>query len=113
MDIRQPSVTYKLRSPLVEQAMYFTIVGEPKPIAFFINSKNMDSFQWITAFMTSISKQINADIPIENIIEDMKNTFDPNGDYTILGSNEKVNGIVHHLGLIIEKHVKSMEALSQ
>lgn len=102
------SATYKIITPLSEHAIYFTVVGIPDPIAFFMNSKEMESFQWITALMTSYSKQIKAGIELESIIDDMKKTFDPSGSYIIPnGSGVKVNSIVHHLGLIIERHSKT------
>lgn len=98
--------TYKLRSPgISDHAAYFTIAGEP-PERFFFNSKEMESFQWIVGKMTDMSRMIEAGIPIEAVISDMKETFDPGGDYIIPdGSGRKVNSVVHHLGLILEQHI--------
>lgn len=108
MENKKDNATYKVVTPLSEHAIYFTVVGNPNPIAFFINSKEMESFQWITALMTSYSKQIKAGIELNDIINDMKETFDPSGSYIIPdGSGRKVNSIVHHLGLIIEQHSKT------
>ena len=109
----EESVTIKLRAPgITEHAIYFTIVGTPTPTAFFINSKAMESFQWITALMTSYSRQVAKGIPVANIIEDMKETFDPNGSYIIPnGTNTTVNSVVHHLGLLLEKYVASIATL--
>lgn len=108
MSNKKPNATYKIVTPLSEHAIYFTIVGVPDPIAFFINSKEMESFQWITALMTSYSKQLKAGIELKHIIYDMKNTFDPSGSYIIPdGSGREVNSIVHHLGLTIEQHSKT------
>ena len=74
------SKTYKFSPPedISPHAGYFTIAGDP-PEAFFINSKDMKSFQWITALMTSWSRQLEADVPIMDIIDDMKETFQPGG----------------------------------
>lgn len=103
-----PDRTYKLEAPGVsEHAIYFTIVGEPDPVAFFIDSKEVSSFQWVTALMTSYSRQLKAGIPIADIVKDMCSTFDPNGRYVIPdGSGREVNSVVHHLGLALERHVK-------
>lgn len=111
-DKYESSITIKLRAPgVTEAAIYFTIVGYPNPHMFFINSKAMESFQWITALMTSYSRQVRKGIPITSIIKDMKETFDPNGSYIIPnGTNTKVNSIVHHLGLILERYVVSINA---
>ena len=105
------SATYKFHSPGVsDHAGYFTIVGSPIPEAFFLNSKNMDSFQWITALMTSYSKLIDAGVPIESIIKSMKDTFQPGGSYFIQGTGQEVNSVVHHLGLILERHVQHIRS---
>ncbi|WP_332815845.1 hypothetical protein, partial [Ramlibacter sp.] len=57
--------TYKIKSPLVEHAMYVTIndivlnQGSEhelrRPFEVFINSKNMDHFQWIVALTRIMS----------------------------------------------------------
>jgi len=48
------SATYKLETPgISDHAIYFTIAGQNKPEAFFINSKEMPNFQWILALMTA------------------------------------------------------------
>ena len=54
-----PGSTYKVKTPLSEHALYITIndvVLNPgtrhelrRPFEIFINSKNMDHFQWIVA----------------------------------------------------------------
>jgi len=100
-------ITYKFRSPGVsEHAGYFTIIGVPEPVYFMLNSKEMKSFQWITGLMTSWSRQIAAGVPIDHLIDDMKDTFQPGGDYIIPdGTNRHVRSVVHHLGLILEKHL--------
>jgi len=103
-----PSKTYKVKVPenISEHSAYFIIVGEP-PEMFFFNSKEMNSFQWIVALMTSYTRQIRAEVDIETIIEDMKRTFDPGGAYIIPdGTGRKVSSTVHHLGLILEKHIR-------
>lgn len=104
----RPSRTYKFRVPGEnEQTGYFTIVGEGTPEAFFLNSKEMRSFQWITALMTSYSRQLSCGACIEQIIKDMKETFDPNGHYIIPdGTGREANSIIHHLALILEQHME-------
>lgn len=106
----KPSKTYKLRaSGISEHAIYFTVVGETVPEAFFINSKEMESFQWVTALMTSYSRQVKAGVAIDDVIKDMKETFDPNGAYIIKwdGANKEIHSVVHHLGLLLERHVET------
>ena len=128
-DNERPSRTYKLRAPgISDHALYFTIVGESTPEAFFINSKELESFQWITSLMTSYHRQVEEYIDnisivgpvninaikrfrLQKIIEDMKETFDPNGSYIIPdGTGREVHSVVHHLGLILENHCKIIPA---
>jgi len=100
-----PSKTYKLRAP-GDHAAYFTIAGEP-PEMFFFNSKSMEGFQWITGKMTDMSRLLEAGVSIEKVIEDMCETFQPGGDYIIPdGTGRRAHSVVHHLGLILEQHIK-------
>lgn len=110
MDNITPSKTYKLHAPgETEHAIYFTIVGRGKNVeAFFINSKEMGAFQWITALMTSYSRRFADGVDPHLIIKDMKETFDPKGPYVAPdGTGRAVNSVVHHLGLILEKHINN------
>ena len=103
------SRTYKIKLPdhISTHAVYFTIVGYP-PTSFFVNCKSMESFQWITALMTGISRQVAAGVDIEKIVIDMKETFDPGGSYFLEdGTGREVNSLVHHLGLIIERYINN------
>ncbi len=113
-----PSTTYKLRAPTItDHAIYFTVVGEDKPIAFFLNSKAMESFALVTALMTSYHRYINDGGDINEMIADMKENFDPKDKYIIPKKSKCVNfpdnipreahGLIHHLGLILEYHVNS------
>jgi len=106
-----PSRTYKIKIPGEdEQTIYFTILGAAVPTAFFVNSKEMNSFQWVTSLMTSYSRQVSLGADIRDIVSDMSETFDPNGKYIIPdGSGREANSIVHHLGMVLEDHVNSLE----
>jgi len=101
MELLGKSATYKFKVPFSEHSIYFTIVGNN---SFFVNCKEMNSFEYITALMTSYSKQINSGIPVSEVTADMKEAFDPKGPYIVPGTNTKVNSIIHHLGIILEKH---------
>jgi hypothetical protein len=104
------SRTYKLRAPsITEHAIYFTVAGDPIE-ALFINSKEMESFQWITFCMTQITRRLRDGVDICLVIDDMKKTFDPGGAYIVPdGSGVKVNSLVHHLGIVLEKHLRVMD----
>lgn len=104
------SATYKLRCPnQTEHAIYFTIVMTEFGLldAMFINSKEIKVLETITALFTAYHNLAAAGRSTQHIINDMKEAFDPKGEYIIPdGSGRKVNGLIHHLGLILEQHVK-------
>lgn len=103
---QQYSETIKFRTETNKHALYFTIVGNP-PEAFFLNSLKMEYFELITALMVSYSKQIKDGRPLEKVLEDMKKAFDPKGSYFIQdGTGRRVNGMIHHLALIIEDYIE-------
>lgn len=121
VDDSHPSATYKIKTPdhISEHAGYFTIVGEFEPESFFLNSKEMGAQQWVTALMTSYTHQMRAGVPIEDIIHAMKTSFSPDGSYFIpLVSKSdpdplvrslagiEVHSIIHHLGLVLERHME-------
>jgi hypothetical protein len=108
------SRTHKFKYPHSEHAVYFTVVRtddeelledrSSSVIGLFVNSKEMSNFQWVSALMTSCIKTLNRGGELSEIIELLCETYDPSGDYIIPKSKGKrVNGVVHHLGLILEK----------
>src|SRR4249920_456631 len=109
--------TYKIKSPLVEHAMYVTIndiVLNPgtehelrRPFEVFINSKNMDHFQWIVALTRIMSAVFRKGGDVTFLVDEMKAVFDPRGGYFKAGG-VYMPSIVAELGAIIEQHLKSI-----
>ena len=66
--------TYKVKTPVSDHAMYVTIndivlnEGTPheqrRPFEIFINSKNLDHFQWIVALTRVISAVLKRSLPL-------------------------------------------------
>jgi len=112
--------TYKIKSPLVEHAMYVTIndiVLNPgteyelrRPFEVFINSKNMDHFQWVVAITRIMSAVFRKGGDVTFLVEEMKAVFDPRGGYFKAGG-VYMPSIVAELGAIIEQHLKSIGLL--
>ncbi|HET9817916.1 MAG TPA: NrdJb, partial [Rhodanobacteraceae bacterium] len=83
--------TYKIKSPLIEHAMYITIndivlnAGTEfemhRPFEIFINSKNMDNFQWIVALTRIMSAVFRKGGDVTFLVEELKAVFDPRGGY--------------------------------
>lgn len=109
--------TYKIKSPLFEHALYVTIndivlnAGTPheqrRPFEIFINSKNMDHFQWIVALTRIISAVFRKGGDVTFLVEEMKAVFDPRGGYFKPGG-KYMPSIVAEIGAVIEDHLKAI-----
>jgi hypothetical protein len=117
--IERPEVlvgsTYKIKSPLFEHALYVTIndivlnQGTPhearRPFEIFINSKNMDHFQWVVAITRIMSAVFRKGGDVTFLVEEMKAVFDPRGGYFKAGG-VYMPSIVAEIGAVIEDHMK-------
>ncbi len=109
--------TYKIKSPLVEHAMYVTIndivlnQGTAhelrRPFEVFINSKNMDHFQWIVALTRIMSAVFRKGGDVTFLVDEMKAVFDPRGGYFKAGG-VYMPSIVAEIGSVVEEHLKSI-----
>ena len=109
--------TYKIKSPLVEHAMYVTINDvvlnagtaheQRRPFEVFINSKNMDHFQWIVALTRIMSAVFRKGGDVTFLVEEMKAVFDPRGGYFKAGG-VYMPSIVAEIGAVVEDHMKSI-----
>lgn len=119
--IERPDVligsTYKIKSPLVEHAMYVTIndivlnAGTEhelrRPFEIFINSKSMEHFQWIVALTRIMSAVFRKGGDVTFLVEEMKAVFDPKGGYYKAGG-VYMPSLVAELGTIVEDHLKTI-----
>ena len=109
--------TYKIKTPLSEHALYITIndiVLNPdtdyehrRPFEVFINSKNMDHFQWVVALTRVISAVFRKGGDVTFMVEELKAVFDPQGGYFKKGG-KYVPSLVAELGMVIESHMKML-----
>lgn len=107
--------TYKCKTPLSEHSLYVTIndiVLNPgtehemrRPFEIFINSKNMDHFQWIVALTRIISAVFRKGGDVTFLVEELKAVFDPRGGYFKKGG-KYMPSLVAEIGDIIEHHLK-------
>lgn len=113
--------TYKIKSPLFEHALYVTINDivlnrgseheQRRPFEIFINSKNMDHFQWIVALTRIMSAVFRKGGDITFLVEEMKAVFDPRGGYFKAGG-VWMPSIVAEIGCVVEKHLKKIGMLA-
>ena len=107
--------TYKVKTPMSEHAMYITIndiiLNEGtehearRPFEVFINSKNMDNFQWVVALTRLISAVFRKGGDTTFMVEELKAVFDPKGGYFKPGGIF-MPSLVAEIGHAIEKHMQ-------
>ncbi|SEQ37114.1 hypothetical protein SAMN05421693_12640 [Ectothiorhodospira magna] len=107
--------TYKLKTPLSEHALYVTIndvILNPgtehelrRPFEIFINSKNMDHFQWIVALTRIISAVFRKGGDVTFLVEELRSVFDPRGGYFKKGG-KYMPSLVAEIGDAIESHMR-------
>lgn len=122
--IERPEVligsTYKIKSPLVEHAIYVTINDivlnsgtlheQRRPFEIFINSKSMEHFQWIVALTRIMSAVFRKGGDVTFLVDEMKAVFDPKGGYFKAGG-VYMPSLVAELGSIVEEHLKTIGLL--
>ncbi len=114
--------TYKIKTPLSEHALYVTIndiVLNPgtehelrRPFEIFINSKNMDHFQWIVALTRIISAVFRKGGDVTFLVEELRSVFDPRGGYFKKGG-KFMPSLVAELGDAIESHLVMIGLIKQ
>lgn len=114
--------TYKIKTPLSEHALYVTIndiVLNPetpyekrRPFEIFINSKNMDHFQWIVALTRIISAVFRKGGDATFLVEELRSVFDPQGGYFKRGG-KYTPSLVAEIGDAIEAHMKMIGMIKE
>lgn len=112
--------TYKIKTPMSEHALYITINDmvlnqgseheQRHPYEIFINSKNMDHFQWVVALTRLISAVFRKGGDVTFMAEELKAVFDPKGGYFKKGG-KFMPSLVAEIGEAIEQHLKMIGLL--
>ena len=106
--------TYKIKTPMDDHAMYVTINDivlnkgtdheQRRPFEIFINSKNMDHFQWIVALTRLMSAVFRKGGDVTFLAEELQAVFDPKGGYFKPGG-KFVPSIIADIGGVVEHHL--------
>src|SRR5881392_1268659 len=114
--------TYKIKTPISDHAMYVTIndivlnegteYEQRRPFEVFINSKNLDHFQWIVALTRIISAVFRKGGDVTFLVDELKAVFDPRGGYWQAGG-KFMPSIIAELGYVIEKHLQTIGLLKK
>ena len=109
--------TYKIKTPISDHAMYVTIndivlnegteYEQRRPFEIFINSKNLDHYQWIVALTRIISAVFRKGGDVTFLVDELKAVFDPRGGYWQPGG-KFMPSIIAELGHVIEKHLQAI-----
>jgi hypothetical protein len=107
--------TYKVKTPVDDHAMYVTIndivlnvdteYESQRPFEIFVNSKNLDHYQWIVALTRIMSAVFRKGGDVAFIVDELKAVFDPRGGYWQPGG-KYMPSIIAELGHIVEKHLQ-------
>lgn len=112
--IQRPEVlhgsTYKIKPPHLENALYVTINdieidGDRHPYEIFLNSKNMEQFQWVLSLTRVISAVFRKGGDIKFLATELKEVFDPKGGYLKKGG-VYMPSLVAEIGHVLERHLK-------
>jgi hypothetical protein len=107
--------TYKIKTPVSEHAFYITIndiilnpdtpYEKRRPFEVFINSKNMDHYQWISALTLIISAVFRKGGDVTFLSRELRSVFDPKGGYFKRGG-KFMPSLVAEIGEALETHMK-------
>lgn len=109
--------TYKIKTPVSEHALYVTINDvvlnhgsdheSRRPFEIFINSKNMEHYQWISALTLIISAVFRKGGDCTFLVEELRSVFDPKGGYMKRGGRW-MPSLVAEIGDVIDQHLKKI-----
>ena len=112
--------TYKIKTPLSEHALYITINDivlnegteheQRRPFEVFINSQNMEHFQWVLALTRIISAVFRKGGDVTFLVEELRSVFDPSGGYFKKGG-KFMPSLVAEIGEVIECHMRMIGLL--
>lgn len=108
--------TYKIKPSILNHALYLTINDivlnegteheSRQPFEIFINSKEMESYQWVVAMTRLISAVWRKGGDATFMLEELKSVFDPNGGYFSPKAHGRMPSLVAEIGYAIEEHFK-------
>src|SRR5579885_1742066 len=108
--------TYKIKTPISDHAMYVTIndivlnegteYEQRRPFEIFINSKNLEHYQWIVALTRVISAVFRKGGDVAFLAEELQAVFDPKGGYWQKG--KFMPSLVAELGAVLDRHMREL-----
>ena len=123
---REPVIsgkTYKIKPGNGDDGYYITInsqlvEGKLHPMEIFINSKNVEHFQWVSTITRLISAIFRKGGDYHFIVEELKAIHDPNGGYwgpkdPATGKRSFYKSILNEIGDVIDRYVNGLSVESE
>jgi len=114
--------TYKVKTPVSDHAMYITIndillnegteFEARRPFEIFINSKNLDHYQWVVGLTRVISAVFRKGGDVAFLVDELKAVFDPRGGYWKPGG-KFMPSLIAEIGEVIERHLVEIGILHE
>lgn len=111
--------TYKIKPPNGTGSLYVTFNDiclnkgtkheHLVPFEIFLNSKNMEYFQWVTALTRIISAIFRKGGDVSFLINELKSIFDPRGGYYNPRLKKFMSSVIAEIGYILEDHLKELQ----
>ena len=105
--------TYKLKWPNEPHAFYITFTdqvdmdkGTKRPFEVFINSKNVDHFQWTVALTRMISAVFRRGGNVSFVANELREVFDPKGGAFMNG--KYVPSLLAAIGDVVAEHMTAI-----
>ena len=105
--------TYKLKWPNEPHAFYITFTdqvdmktGTKRPFEVFINSKNVDHFQWTVALTRMVSAVFRRGGNVSFVASELQEVFDPKGGAFMQG--KYVPSLLAAIGGIVAEHMQAI-----
>jgi ribonucleoside-diphosphate reductase alpha chain len=105
--------TYKLKWPNEPHAFYITFTdqvdmakGTKRPFEIFINSKNVDHFQWTVALTRMISAVFRRGGNVSFVANELREVFDPKGGAFMQG--KYVPSLLAAIGDVVAEHMTAI-----
>lgn len=111
--------TYKITPGTWSQSLYITIndivIGEERrPFEIFINTKNMEYYEWIVALTRLMSAVFRKGGNVEFVIEEMKAIHAPMGGYVRKGTaDEWMGSVIAEIGHVLEEHMQQIGLIEE
>ena len=106
---RLEGATYKLKWPNEPHAFYITFTdqiddaGNRRPFEIFINSKNVDHFQWTVGLTRMVSAVFRRGGNVSFVASELREVFDPKGGAFMSGTY--VPSLLAAIGNIVVEHM--------